>query len=112
MLDLKPPSESVVISQRLNTARAQTEEMKADLARMERDEKAKSLLRRSDVEFVLADIGRTVGSLLDRLADRYTPDVLAKGGDSHGVHRVLTEAARDIRTEVAHTLKRRGEELL
>lgn len=96
-------------SLRLKVARAKREEEEAQLSQMRRMAEAKLLLPRSAVEFVLADLGRTTASLLDRIADRYTSPVIAAGADAARVHAVLAEAARDIRTELEHHAKRKAE---
>lgn len=99
-------------SLRLKLARVRREEADADTAAMRRDEQARLLVKRADADFVMADFGRTVGALLDRLPDQYTPEVLACRGDQHLIHTALTSAARDLRTEIAHHMRRRAEEIL
>lgn len=99
-------------SLRLKLARVAREEAEAEIAAMKRDEQARLLIKRADADFVMADFGRTVGALLDRLADQYTSDVLACKGDQHQIHTVLTAAARDLRTEISHHMRRRAEEVL
>ncbi len=97
---------------RLKLARVHREEAEAQIAAMKRDEQAKVLVRRADAEFVMADFARSLGGLLERLADRYTPEVMACAGDQHAIHRVLSSAGRDIRTELATLMRRRAEERL
>lgn len=99
-------------SRRLKLARVAREEAEAEIAAMKRDEQAKVLVRRVDAEFVMADLARTVGALLERLADRYTPEVMSCQANQQAIHKVLSDAGRDIRTELAHHMRRRAEERL
>lgn len=103
---------SLKIGLRMKMARMRSEEIAAETAAMNRDKAAKLLVTRADAMFVLEDVVRTLGGLLDRLADRYTPDIVALQGDTALVHKALTEAARDIRKELAQQLRRRSEEIL
>lgn len=106
-----PVDEAPAAGLRLKMARVRREEMQADIAAMERDRMAKSLLLRSDVDFLIDDLGRTAGALLDRLADRYAPHLAAHLADPAALHQALVEAARDIRTELAAHIGRRVEAL-
>ncbi len=99
-------------SLRLKLARVNREEAEAAIAAMKRDEQARLLIKRADAEFVMADFGRALGGLLDRMADSYTTEILACNGDQHRIHQVLTDAGRDIRTEISHHMRRRAEEVL
>ena len=99
-------------SLRLKNARVAREEAEADIAAMRRDEQARLLVKRADAEFVMADFGRTVGALLDRLPDQYASEVLACKGDQNRIYTVLSAAARDLRTEIAHHMRRRAAEVL
>lgn len=108
----KAPDASEIAALALKQARARREHADAERSEMERDKQAKLLVQRSDVEFVMDDFGRTTGNLLDRLADRYVPTVAACGGDPARIHAALSEAARDIRRELAAYLTRRAGELL
>lgn len=99
-------------SLRLKLARVAREEAEAEIAAMKRDEQAKILVHRSDAEFVMADLARTVAALLERMADRYTPEIMSCQANQQAIHKVLTDAGRDIRTELAHHMRRRAEERL
>lgn len=99
-------------SLRLKLARVAREEAEAEIAAMKRDEQAKVLVLRADAEFVMADLARTVGALLERLADRYTPEIMSCQANQQAIHKVLSDAARDIRTELAHHMRRRAAERL
>lgn len=96
----------------LKQARARREQADAQSAEIELAKKTKQLVARADVEFVMEDFGRTTGNLLDRLADRYVPTVAACGGEPAKIHAALSEAARDIRRELAAYLTRRAGEIL
>ena len=78
---------------------------------LDRDEKARDLVRRADVEFVMDDIGRVLGNLLERLADRYTPSIASHKGDADGIHATLVEAALDTRREFEGLMQKRAMEL-
>lgn len=97
---------------RLKLARVAREEAEAEIAAMKRDEQAKLLVQRADAEFVMLDFARTLGALLERLADRYTPEVMSCQGNSQAIHKVLSDAGRDIRTELSHQMRRRAAERL
>lgn len=97
---------------RLKLARVHREEAEAAIAAMKRDEQAKLLVQRADAEFVMKDLARSLGALLERLADRYTPDIAACRSDHAAIHKTLSDAGRDIRTELAHQMRKRAEEKL
>lgn len=97
---------------RLKRARVAREEADAAIAAMKRDEQAKLLIRRADAEAVMADFGRTVGALLDRMPHSLTAELLACMGDQHRIHTTLTDAARDLRTEIAAHMRRKAQEQL
>jgi phage terminase Nu1 subunit (DNA packaging protein) len=105
----RPPEDDS--GKRLREARAQRETVRAEVEAMERDLKRGTLLPRSDVDFFVQDIGRTLGSLLDSLADRYAPEIAGCRSDVAAIHAVLSGACRDIRVELAGHLKRRAGEL-
>lgn len=96
---------------RLREARAQRETVRAEVEAMERDIKRGTLLPRSDVEYFVEDLGRTLASLLDSLADRYAPEIAGCRSDVSAIHAVLSGACRDVRVELAAHLKRRAGEL-
>lgn len=102
----------LAVDRRLKLARAMREESEAQMAAMKRDEQAKLLVQRADVDFVMADIGRTIGDLLDRMADQYTPALVSAASDANAIHAVLREAGRDLRAELANHMRRRAEDLL
>lgn len=108
----KSPSAADNAALQLKQARARREQADASSAEIELAKKSKSLIARADVEFVMDDFGRTTGNLLDRLADRYVPAIAAAGSEPAKIHAALTEAARDIRRELAGYLTRRAGELL
>lgn len=99
-------------SLRLKLARVDREEAEASIAAMKRDEQAKILVQRADAEFVMKDFARTLGALLERLADRYTPEIMSCQGSQQAIHKVLSDAGRDIRTELSHQMRRRAAERL
>ena len=94
---------------RLREARAQRETVRAEVEAMERDIKRGTLLQRADVEYFVEDLGRTLASLLDSLAD--APEIAGCRSDVSAIHNVLAGACRDVRVELAAHLKRRAGEL-
>lgn len=105
----EPPAGAENVGMRLQLARARYEENRADVARLDRDQKAGLLILRADADFVMDDLGRRLANLLDRLADQLTPKILGLKGDSAAVHAALVEAGRDLRIELAHHMQQQSQ---
>lgn len=95
---------------RQKLARARYEENRADLAALERDEKAGSLIQRADAVFVLDDTLARMANLLERMADQLTPVIVSHKGDAHAIHATLFEGGLDLRRELAGYLSSKGME--
>lgn len=102
------PAPGTDVSLRLKEARARYEENRADMAALDRDQKAGLLVLRADAEYAMADIGRRLASLVERLADQTTPTLVGHKGDAAAIHATLIEAGRDLRVELAHYLEQRA----
>ena len=110
--DTPPPTAkeaTASVGLRLRTATANEREAKAEIAAMERDKMAGLLVLRSDVEFVLRDLGQALGRLLNNLPSQLAPVLAAHRGDVPSIHTSLQEAARDIQHEIASTMQRQME---
>lgn len=67
------------------------------------------LVDRADVDYVLADFGNTLRSLLESLADRLAPAIARHRGDVAAIHTEIEEAATDLLHEMYEKLKRQKE---
>lgn len=87
-------------------AAAATAEMREiELAKMKGD-----LIPREDVDFVLKDFGAVWRGLLENLPDRLAPQVYPLT-TLEETNAVIVEAAEELQTEMAATMKRRIEEM-
>lgn len=94
---------------RLKRAEADKREHEADMARMERETMAGSLIAREDVEFALDDLGATLRSLMENLPDRLAP-VVHPLQSMEETHAALAEAAQDVLQTMHDQLQRRAQE--
>lgn len=99
------------IGLRLKLAMAKEREAKAQLAALEVDRQAGLLVEREQVDFILKDIGTTLRTAVDGLADRLAPQLAGHGGDVAKVHAGLDDAARDLLHEISDHIERRSEAL-
>lgn len=105
-----PTAENVAeLNLRLKKADADIREHQADIARMEREEKAGNLIARTDVEFALDDFGATLRSLMENLADRLAP-VVHPLQTIEETHAALSEAAQDVLQTMHDRLAQRANE--
>jgi hypothetical protein len=82
-----------------------------EIARMRQMERRKlegELVDRADVDFVLNDYGATLRGLLERLADRLSPQVYPLK-TLEETHAAISEAVDDLQRELAESMKRRVE---
>jgi len=92
---------------RLKLAMASEREGKAQLVALDLDKRVGELVERSDVEFVLRDLGQTLRGALEGFADRLAPVVAGCGGDVNGIHSSISEASHNLLNEISHHLSRR-----
>lgn len=105
-----PTAENVAeLNLRLKKADADIREHQADIARMDREEKAGNLIARADVEFALDDFGATLRSLMENLADRLAP-VVHPLQSIEETHAALSEAAQDVLQTMHDRLAQRANE--
>ena len=79
-MDMLPAAEK--ISLKLKYATMKEREARADVAAMERDKMAGSLVDRKDVDFVLQDFGNTLRGLLESMPDQLTAELSGYRGDT------------------------------
>ena len=84
----------------------------AELANLELDQAAKLLYDKNDVEYLLADIGRTVADAFQSLADRYAPVLAACKGDPNALHKALEDIGATELAALNEHQRRKQEELL
>jgi len=95
------------VNGRYKLAMAREREAKAELAAMEVDKLAGLLVERSEVDYVLADLGNTLRSTFESLPDRLAGQLAALRGDTNAMHHALEEALRDVLASIAEQMKRR-----
>ena len=79
----------------------------ADMREMEAAKLKGELVDRADVDFVLNDYGATVRGLLQRLADRLSPQVYPLK-TLEETHAAIVEAVDELQRELDETMKRRS----
>lgn len=84
---------------------------KAERENMELDKLAGALVERAEVDFVLADLGNTMRSMLEGLPDRLASRIAALAGNVSFIHKMLEEAMHDTLSEMAANIKRKSEGL-
>jgi hypothetical protein len=99
------------IGLRLKFATMKERESRAGLAAIELDKTAGALLERTEVDFVIADIGVAIRSQLDGLADRHSHTLAACLGDVGKIHATLKDLATSMLHEIADHMKRKAEGL-
>lgn len=103
--------ESAAVNARYKLAMAKEREAKAELAAMEVDKAAGLLLDRTEVDFVLSDVGSTLRTKLEALPDLLVERLAPLRGDLEGMRRVLEQELRDVLADVAAVMKRRMAEV-
>ena len=102
-----PASERIGTALRLETYKLQR--AKAELAAMEVDVRAGQLVERSDVDYVLADFGSKLRSMLGSMPDRLAGEIAAHQGNTNAIHRHLEEALHEALIEMSQHMERRME---
>ena len=92
-IGLLPAAEK--ISLKLKFATMKEREAKADIAAMERDKLAGSLVARENVDFVLKDFGSTLRGLLESMPDRLAHEIAAHRGDVNACLLYTSPSPRD-----------------
>ena len=99
------------VNSRYKLAMAREREAKAELAAMEVDKLAGTLVERSEVDYLLSDLGNTLRSTFESLPDRLAGQLAALRGDSSAMHQALGDALRDVLLSFSEQMKRRMEGL-
>lgn len=106
-LNERPPPEPNVASESFQKSRAVKEHYLARTSKFEYERMIGELVDRADVDFVLADYGATVRGLLQRLADRLSPQVYPLK-TLEETHAAIVEAVDELQRELDETMKRRS----
>ena len=93
---------------RIKAADADKREHEADIARMDREQRAGNLIAREVVDFVLNDYAASLRSLMETRADRLAP-VIYPLQSMEEVHAALSEADESILHEMTAAMKRKAE---
>lgn len=100
--DAEPPEGSRAYWERMDRKEV------AIMRNLSRRQMEGDLVDRADVDFVLNDYGATLRGLLERLADRLSPQVYPLK-TLEETHAAISEASDDLQRELAETMKRRIE---
>jgi hypothetical protein len=93
---------------RLKKAEADKREHEAEIARMDREQKAGNLIARDVVDYVLTDYAATLRSLIETRADRLAP-VIHPLQTLDEVHAALAEADESVLHEMTDAIRRKAE---
>ena len=95
----------------LKRATVDLQRAKAELALLEVDRVAGTLVELAEVQFVLADTGTLVRAELEAMPDRLASELIAFASDRAAMHAALERWASDALTRIADQLDERGERL-
>lgn len=105
--DQKQQSESTNVSTALKLETWRLQKAKAEMAALEVDKMAGTLIERSEVDFVLTEFGSTLRGLLEGLPDRMAGQLAAHRGDATKIHKDLEDAAFDLLSEISQLMQRK-----
>jgi phage terminase Nu1 subunit (DNA packaging protein) len=105
--DKKQASESSNVSTQLKLETWRLQKAKAEMAALEVDKMAGTLVERSEVDFVLAEFGNTLRGLLEGMPDRLAGQISAHRGDTAKIHKDLEDAAFDLLSEISQLIQRK-----
>jgi len=103
----EPGAERLGIALKLETYKLQ--KAKAEMANLELDQKAGTLVERAEMDFVLAEFGSAVRGLIESMPDRLSPSIARHRGDVNAVHAELESYVADLLTEISDQMKRKQE---
>lgn len=101
--------EKVSAALKLETYKLQ--KARAERENLELDKIAGLLVERSEVDYVLAEFGTLVRTLVEGQPDRLAGVLAAHGGDIHAIRKTLETAGYDLLNELADTIQRKMNEL-
>lgn len=78
----------------------------AEKAGLELDKAVGLLVERSEVDYVLADLGNTLRSSLESLADRLAPAIAVHRGDVAAIHAEIEGVSSDLLHEISDKMRR------
>lgn len=98
------------LGEQLKRATVDLQRHKAELAAMEVDKLAGTLVERIDVDFVLADAGSVFRAELESMPDHLTGELLALQGDAPAIHKALEGWARETCQRISQQMAQRADE--
>ena len=104
-------AEQILLGAELKRATVDLQRAKAELALLEVDRVAGTLVELAEVQFVLADTGTLVRAELEAMPDRLASELIAFASDRAAMHAALERWAFDALTRIADQLDERGERL-
>lgn len=96
--------EKIGVALKLETYKLQ--KAKAETANLELDKAAGLLVERAEVDYVLADLGNTLRSSLESLADRLAPAIAVHRGDVAAIHAEIEGVSSDLLHEISEKMRR------
>jgi len=104
----KQGSDATNVSASLKHETWRLQKAKAEMAALEVDKMAGTLVERSEVDFVLAEFGSTLRALLEGMSDRLAGQLAAHRGDASRIHKDLEDAAFDVLSEISQLMQRKS----
>ena len=104
----KQSSDATNVSAALKHETWRLQKAKAEMAALEVDKMAGTLVERSEVDFVLAEFGSTLRALLEGMSDRLAGQLAAHRGDASRIHKDLEDAAFDVLSEISQLMQRKS----
>ncbi|MGI9143682.1 MAG: hypothetical protein ACR2IJ_10890 [Fluviibacter sp.] len=104
----KEGSDATNVSTALKLETWRLQKAKAEMAALEVDKMAGTLVERSEVDFVLAEFGSTLRALLEGMSDRLAGQLAAHRGDASKIHKDLDDAAFDVLSEISQLMQRKS----
>lgn len=95
----------------LKRATLDLQRRKAEMAALEVDQLAGRLVDRSDIDFVLADLGTTLRGIAEGIPDRLAGEIAAHQGNVPAIHKSLEDAMREMLLAVTGQMQQRMEAL-
>lgn len=95
------------LGHQLKRATVDLQRHKAELAAMEVDKLAGTLVELAEVQYVLGDLGATLRGLLEGLPDRLAGEIAAHQGNVNAIHKSLEDAAREVLVAVSEQMESR-----
>lgn len=102
-------TESLGLELKLATLRDR--KAKAAMGEIELDKAAGLLVERTEVDFILKDLGLVISEKLRSLPDRYASAMAAHRGDVNAIHKEFEDLIHDALTDISEDLNRKADQL-